>query len=136
MKLFRKAAVLVLALAAMSMLQGCLLLVAGGAAAGAAYGTVKYSKNTLAVTLETPLDKAWSAAQAALKDLQLPVHTSKKDGLSGRLEARNIEDQLVVIELSRKAENLTELQITVGTFDSSKNRDREQLIYDKLKSHL
>jgi hypothetical protein len=136
MKLFRKVTVLVLALVAMSMLQGCLLLVAGGAAAGAAYGTVKYSKNTLAVTLETPLDKAWSAAQAALKDLQLPVYTSKKDGLSGRLEARNIEDQLVVIELSRKAETLTELQITVGTFDSSKNRDREQLIYDKLKSYL
>jgi hypothetical protein len=136
MKFVKNSLAIVLALAVLPLIEGCAVLVAGTAVAGATYGTVKYVSNTLQVTQETSLDKAWTAAQGAVKELQLPVYKSKKDGMSARLEARNIDNQLVVIQLSRKAENLTQIEITVGTFDSEKNRDREQLIYDKLKARL
>ena len=41
---------MIAALATMPLLQGCALLLLGGVAAGAAYGTVKYVNNTLKVT--------------------------------------------------------------------------------------
>jgi len=127
---------MVAALAAMVLVQGCALLLLGGVAAGATYGTVKYVNNTLQVTQDVPLDKAWSAANAALKELRMPVTASTKDGASGKLEARNAQDQPVTIQTIRKTDSVTEIQITVGTFDSAANRTEAQQIYDRMKSRF
>ena len=123
-------------LVAMPLTQGCALLLLGGVAAGAAYGTVKYVDNTLEVTQEVSLDRAWSAANAALVELKMPVTSSTKDGASGKLEARNAQDQPVTIQLIRKTDSVTEIQITVGTFDSAENRTGAQQIYDHIKARL
>ncbi len=133
---FKLTVITLAALASMPMLQGCALLLAGGVVAGAAYGTVKYAKNTLEVTQEVTLDKAWSAANGALKELQMPVTTSDKDGASGTLKARNAKDQPITIQLARKSDHLTEIQITVGTFDSTENRTESQQIYDKMTARF
>ena len=53
--------------------QGCALLLLGGVAAGATYGTVKYVDNTLEVTQEVSLDRTWSAANSTLAELKMPV---------------------------------------------------------------
>ena len=127
---------MVAVLAAMTLVQGCALLLVGGAAAGAAYGTVKYVNNTLQVTYEVSLDRAWDAANAALKELQMPVTASNKDGASGKLEARNAQEQPVVIQTTRKTDTVTEIQITVGTFDTSENRTESQQIYNKMKARF
>ena len=127
---------MVAVLTAMALVQGCGLLLLGGAAAGAAYGTVEYVNNTLQVTQNVSLDKAWDAANAALKELQIPVTASTKDGASGKLEARNAQDQPVVIQLTRKTDSVTKIEITVGTFDSSENRTETQQIYDKMKARF
>ncbi len=123
-------------IASLPLIQGCALLVAGGVAAGAAYGTVKYAKNTLQTTEEVTLDKAWSAANGTLKELQMPITTSNKDGASGKLKATNAKNQPVIIELARKSDHLTEIEITVGTFDSTENRTESQQILDKMKSRF
>lgn len=135
-KSFKLTAVMLAAIVTLPLIQGCALLVAGGVAAGAAYGTVKYVKNTLQSTEEVTLDKAWSAANGTLKELQMPITTSNKDGASGKLKAQNAKDQPVVIDLARKSEHLTEIEITVGTFDSDENRREAQLILDKMKSRF
>lgn len=127
---------MIAALAAMPLVQGCALLLLGGVAAGAAYGTVKYVNNTLTVTQEVSLDKAWSAANGTLKELKMPVTGSTKDGASGKLEARNARNQPVTIQLVRKADRVTEIKITVGTFDSSENRIEAQQINDQMKSRF
>jgi len=127
---------MVAALATMVLVQGCALLLLGGVAAGATYGTVKYVNNTLQVTQDVSLDRAWSAANATLKDLQMPVTASAKDGASGKLEARNSRDQSVIIQTTRKTDSVTEIQITVGTFDSAANRTEAQQIYDKMKARF
>jgi hypothetical protein len=136
MKTFKLSLIMVAALAAMVLVQGCALLLLGGVAAGATYGTVKYVNNTLQVTQDVPLDKAWSAANAALKELRMPVTASTKDGASGKLEARNAQDQPVTIQTIRKTDSVTEIQITVGTFDSAANRTEAQQIYDRMKSRF
>jgi hypothetical protein len=135
-KSFKLSVVMLAALATMPLIQGCALLLLGGAAAGAAYGTVEYVKNTLQVTQEVSLDKAWDAANAALKELQMPVTASTKDGASGKLEARNAQNQSVTIQTTRKTDSVTEIQITVGTFDSAANRTEAQQIYDKMKARF
>lgn len=127
---------MVVALATMVLVQGCALLLLGGVAAGAAYGTIEYVNNTLQVTQDVSLDRAWGAANAALKELQMAVITSTKDEASGKLEARNAQDQPVTIQTIRKTDSVTEIQITVGTFDSPANRTEAQQIYDKMKSRF
>jgi hypothetical protein len=136
MKTLKRSVFVVAVLTAVVLVQGCALLLVGGAAAGAAYGTVKYVKNTLHVTHDVSLDKAWSAANATLKELQMPVTSSKKDGASGKLEARNAQDQPVIIQTIRKTDRVTEIRITVGTFDSEANRAQAQLVYDKMKARF
>ena len=116
--------------------QGCGLLLLGGVAAGAAYGTVKYVNNTLTVTHDVTLNTAWNAANATLKDLQMPVAESNKDGASGKVLAHNAQKQPVTIEALRKSERVTEIQITVGTFESQDNRIAAQQIHDKMKSRF
>ena len=136
MKTFKLSVFMVAVLTAMALVQGCALLLVGGAAAGAAYGTVEYVNNTLHVTHEVSLDKAWGAANAAVKELQMPVTASTKDGASGKLEARNAQEQPVIIQTIRKTDSVTEIQITVGTFDSSENRTEARQIYDKMKARF
>lgn len=123
---------LVALLAVVTLAQGCVLLLAGGAVAGATYGTVEYVNNTLQTTQNVGLDKAWTTANAVLKELQMPATESAKDGASGKLKARNARNQPVIIELTRKTDRVTDIQITVGTFDSAENRTEAQQIYDKL----
>ena len=115
---------------------GCALLLLGGVAAGATYGTVKYVDNTLEVTQEVSLDRTWSAANSTLAELKMPVTSSTKDGASGKLAARNAQNQPVTIQLVRKTDSVTEIQITVGTFDSPDNRTGSQQIYDNLKARF
>jgi hypothetical protein len=136
LKSFKLTAIILAALTTLPLVQGCALLVAGGVAAGAVYGTVKYAKNTLQATEEVSLDRAWSAANGTLKELQMPISTSNKDGASGKLKAQNAKDQPVLIELVRKSDHLTEIEITVGTFDSAENRTASQQIYDQMKSRF
>ena len=133
-KEFIVALILVLSLVAT---QGCALLVVG-AVAGAAAGTVSYVGNELHVTQQVSVDKAWSAANEAVRELQFPVIADKtsKDATGGTLTARTSKDQQVRVELSRTSDRITEIRIRVGTFDTTANRSTAQLIWDKMKARL
>ena len=122
--------------ATMGLSQGCALLLVGGLAAGVVYGTVSYAQNTLQVTDNVSLDRAWQAANGAMKDLSIPVSLSKKDGTSGRLEGRNIKNQPVIIGLTRQTDGVTKIDVTVGTFDSRENRDDAQYLYGRMKDRF
>jgi len=133
MKKFKQVLLLAGLAATITLTPGCALLLLGGVAAGAAYGTVEYVNNALQVTQEVSLDRAWNAANAALKNLGLPVTATQKDGLAGRLEARNAQNQPVIIKLTRQTDTATKIEISVGTFDSAANRTEARLIYDRMK---
>jgi hypothetical protein len=136
LKIFQWPVAAVAGLAVMILVQGCALLVVGGVAAGAAYGTVEYVENTLDVTEAVPLEKAWSAANATLKELKMPVTTFKKDGASGKIQAHNAAGQPVTIQVSWQTSGVTEIKISVGTFDSAVNRSQALQIYDHMKAHF
>jgi hypothetical protein len=117
--------------------QGCALFLVG-AAAGAGAGTVSYMGNELHVTQEVSMDRAWSAANAAMQELQFRVIQDKtvKDATTATVYARNAKDQAVSIRLNRQSDRLTDIRVRVGTFDTTANREMAQLLYDKMKRHL
>jgi hypothetical protein len=117
--------------------QGCALFFVG-AVAGAAAGTVSYVGNELRTTQDVGLDKAWSAANATLQEMQFPMVADKtyKDATGGTLTARTAKDQQVRVQLLRISDRNTEIRIRVGAFDTSTNRAAAQLVWDKMKARL
>ncbi len=97
------------------MLQGCLLL-AAGAGAGAGVGSVAYIRGELQTTYAAPLDRTWNAALGALKDLQIPVHNTRKDALGGTIEATRADGSKVKLTLEPAGPGTTSVKIRVGTF--------------------
>lgn len=136
MKLFRLT-ISVAILTGMMALQGCALFVVG-AAVGAGAGTASYIGNELRVTRQVSLDNAWSAANDAVKELQFHIDRTEtvKDAMSGKLTAMTAQNQPVKIRLLRQSDKLTEIRISVGTFDTAANRQSAQLVYDKMSSRL
>jgi hypothetical protein len=132
MKEFRTTVLMGLSLAAAGLMQGCFLALLG-AAGGAAYGTTRYVGNTLEVDQPASLDQTWQAANTALAELMIPASAARKDAAYGRLESHNAQGQPVTVELRRKTDRVTQIRITVGTFDSTENRAAAQQIYDKIK---
>ncbi len=116
---------------------GCVLFVAG-AAAGAGIGTVAYVDNELRVSRDVSVDRAWDAAQAAMKDLQITVIPAEthKDQLGGVMQGRDAKDRQVRIEVTRQSDTVTKIGVRVGTFASSNNQEAAQQIYDTMNKHL
>ncbi len=109
------------------MLQGCLLL-AVGAGAGAGVATVSYVKGELRTTYAASLNRTWEATLSALKDLQLNVHSTKKDATEGDIEATKADGTKVKINLEPAGPDTTSVRIRVGMFgdeEASKTINRQ-----------
>jgi ABC-type anion transport system duplicated permease subunit len=117
--------------------QGCALFLVG-AAVGAGAGTVSYMGNELRTTQEVGMDRAWTAANATMQEMQYRVIQDKtvKDATGGTVYARNAKDQPVRVQLIRQSDRVTEIRVRVGTFDTAANRQTAQLFYDKMKARL
>lgn len=111
---------------------GCVLLVAGGAAAAGA-GTYAYVQGELKATESAPLDRVWAATQAAVTELELPITSRHKDALGARLLARTSSDKKVEINLKKVTDTTTEIRIRVGTWG---DETLSRLILDKIKKRL
>jgi hypothetical protein len=59
-----------------------------------------------------------------------------KSSTPSTLEAFNAQDQPVIIQMIRKTGSVTDIQITVGTFDSVANRTEAQQIHDKMNARF
>lgn len=98
------------------MLQGCVPLLAAGAGAAAAAGTVAYVEGDLDTTYAASLDRAWNATMAALKDTHLRVVDQKKDIAHATIKARREDNTPVTVSLDQAGPNTTSVKIRVGTF--------------------
>ena len=117
--------------------QGCALFLVG-AGAGTAVGVISYTGNELCVMQDATLNRTWDAATAAMREMEfivIPAETHK-DGLGGIVKGQNAKKQRVQIQLLRQTEQVTEIRIRIGEFDTAANKAAAQLLYDKLKAHL
>lgn len=121
----------------MMTMAGCALFVVG-AGAGAGAGAVAYYGNELRASREVTVDRAWDAANTAMKEMEytiVPAETHK-DATGGVVQGRNAKDQVVSIKLMRQTDKITEIHVTVGTFATQDSRNAEQLLFDKMGKHF
>jgi len=96
-------------------LGGCWLgLVAVGA--GAAVGTVTYVQGEHSQVHAGSFERVWSATTTALRQLQVQIDRTTKDGLGGEIEARRADKTAVTVKVEPGDENDTIVRIRIGTF--------------------
>jgi len=98
------------------MLQGRVPLVAAGAGAAAAAGTMAYVEGKLDTTYAASLNRTWDATMAALKESQLRIVEQQKDIAYATIKARRADNAPVTVSLDQAGPNTTSVKIRVGTF--------------------
>lgn len=98
------------------MLQGCVPLLAAGAGAAAAAGTIAYVEGDLDTTYAASLNRTWDATMGALKDSQLRIVEQQKDIAHATMKARREDNAPVTVSLDQAGPNTTSVKIRVGTF--------------------
>jgi len=96
-------------------LGGCWLgLVAVGA--GAAVGTVTYVQGEHSQVHSGGFERVWSATSTALRQLQMQIDRTTKDGLGGEIEAHRSDKTAVTVKVEPSGENASIVRIRIGTF--------------------
>ena len=93
-------------------LSGCGVLILGGAAAG----TVGYVSGDLQATLEGSFTEVVGAADRAISDNSITQVSRKEEPHSVVYELRTIQDDKILLTITRAAAHLTNVTIRVGVF--------------------
>ncbi len=108
---------------------GCAAVVVGGAAGVG----VAYSMGSLKSVENTTVEKAYIAAQAALKDLEFRETMVSKDAVEAKVEGETSSDKTVTIHIAHVTDQATEIRIRVGTFGDEK---LSRLIFEKMRARF
>ena len=111
---------------------GCaVLLVGGGAVAGA--GMVAYAKGELTAAETADLDRVWAAAQGAMDDLDFVIQSRLTTAGSAKLIARGAGSRRVTVTVERRVGSLTDITVRVGYFG---DEPLSRLILQKIRRRL
>ena len=111
---------------------GCaVLLVGGGAVAGA--GMVAYAKGELTAAETADLDRVWAAAQGAMDDLDFVIQSRLTTAGSAKLIARGAGSRRVTVTVERRVGSLTDITVRVGYFG---DEPLSRLILQKIRQRL
>ncbi len=111
---------------------GCaVLLVGGGAVAGA--GIVAYAKGELTAAETADLDRVWAAAQGAMDDLDFVIESRLTTAGSAKLIARGAGSRRVTVTVERRVGSLTDITVRVGYFG---DEPLSRLILQKIRRRL
>jgi hypothetical protein len=86
------------------------------AGAGAAVGTVAYVQGEHWQVHSGSFERVWSATTTTLKQLQIQVDKTIKDGLGGEIEAHRADRTAVRVKVEPSGESASTVKIRVGTF--------------------
>lgn len=125
----KKIVLIVACIAAISLLQGCLVAAVGLGAAG----TIAYVRGDLEAVEAAKLDVVYDATLKALDKLELKVTSKSKDELSGLIIARDAQDKKITVKFKTVSEDTTNLSIRVGVFGSE---TKSRLLYQEIREIL
>ncbi len=115
-------------------LSGCAAAIVG-AAAGA--GTIAFTKGGLQAVERYSIDKTWEAALGAMDEAGFLIINKEKGPVFTRLNCQTAGGKRFYIELSRIADNLTEIKIRVGVLgDEPLSREILSKIQENLKREM
>lgn len=121
----------ILVVSTLAMLQGC-VVVAGGAAA--AVGTVAYVRGDLESIMEEDITAIYESSKQAMRDLEIEIVGTDKDMLSAVVNGKGAEDKKIMIKMKRIEQGrLVKLTIRIGTFG---DKTLSQIIYNKIHKNL
>ena len=103
--------------------------------AGSSNTSVTFNKTTgnVYTTVDRSLDACFEASRKAMDDMGYKVEESSKDVLKGIIKAREADNSRVSVELKRKSDKVTDVEVNVGAFGSE---PKARLILDKILSRL
>lgn len=100
---------------------------------GGEQATYSSVTGNLSTTAAFSLDAAFNAAKGAMDDMQYKTDKAEKDALKGLVEARESDGHKVSIGLTRKADKVTDIEVSVGAFGQE---SKARLILDKMLARL
>ena len=110
---------------------GCVVLVAGGAAAGA--GAYAWVNGKLTFTSVNSVTECHNATISAFGDLGIEVVSDRTDRLSGRIKGQTATGDPVTVDLEPQASDVTRIEVRVGFWGS---RSKSVRIADAIRRHL
>ncbi len=114
-----------------TLLSGCIVLFAGGAAAGA--GTYVWVRGKLTFTSVDDVRVCHDATVSAFRDLGIQVVSDNTDLLSGKIRGETNTGDSVKVDLEPEASNVTRIEVRVGFWGSHSKSVR---VADAIKRHL
>lgn len=114
------------------MLTGCAPLVVGGAAVGGGSGAYFYINGELRTDYHNSFDKAWSACEKTVANMNATDVLPEKEISKGTIQAV-IDGEKVRFVVEYKAKNLTTVSIRVGIIG---DRSASQRLHDKVSDYL
>ncbi len=133
MRMLRNVVMAVLIAATMMQLTGCAALLLGGAAAAAGAAGVLYHEGELQGTLEASPPAVIKATERAFRDLIWSKESARSSATDGLATARTATGREVVVKVTRKTENVSQVGIRIGTFG---DENLSRLLYDKIQFFL
>lgn len=79
-------------------------------------GTVAYVQGEHSQVHPGTFERVWSATATSLKELQIPVDTTTRDGLGGEIEAHRAYTTAVKVKVEPDGENASIVKVRIGTF--------------------
>jgi hypothetical protein len=121
--------IILLVLAGLALANSGCLLVAAGAAGGAAVGYAYY-KGKITETYNAAFNDSWAATHTALAELGMPILREERNGDSGAIDSRTSDDDNVRVSLDAVKSRipaeapLTQISVRVSTFGDRPFSDR------------
>ena len=111
---------------------GCMLVLLGGAAAGAT-ATVMHREGELLSELEAEPPDIIKATERAFRDLIWTKESAQSSATDGTATARTATGKEVAVTVKRQAEAVCQISIRIGTFG---DENLSLLLLDKIKFFL
>lgn len=79
------------------------------------------------------LDRAYEGSIRAINDLQFKIESQAKDALKGVIKAKTADGKTVSIDLTKKSDTITEVEVSAGPLEQSLARTVIEKIQGELK---
>lgn len=100
---------------------------------GGEQATFSKISGSISTSVAASLDRTFDAAKSAMGDMQYTTDRATKDALKGIIEAREADGRKVTTTVTRRADDITDISISVGTMgDEAKAR----MILDKILARV
>ena len=108
---------------------GCVVAAVGAAAAG----TVVYVRGEIESYFDSDVQTVYNATVKAVNDLKLLAVEQSHDALSGKVVARNSEDQKITIKIDGSSRSTIKVTIRVGFWgDEAQSR----VVLDRIRANM